>query len=356
MISFNIDSDIKKSETLPSEFYLENQYFKFCKEFLFPSSWQLITDVQILDKNNIYPFCFLEDFIDEPLVLVKSDSSIKCLSNVCSHRAHLIATEKCNNNKLRCIYHGRTFNLDGTFNTMPGFKDVENFPTARDDLESIPIYNWKNFIMVSLEKKIEITGVFKDIESRLPNFPFDKLSYDDKNSYTGEIDAHWAMYCENYLEGFHVPFVHKGLASEIDVSSYKTILFENAVLQIAEDDKGSSILNNFKNENVYALYYWIFPNIMFNFYSWGLSINIIEPITASRTRIRFLSYPIENMNQPQQGDATLDKVEIEDQTVVQNVQKGIRSRYYSSGRYSPKYETGVHHFHLLINNFLRNSV
>ena len=69
MISFNIDSDIKKSETLPSEFYLENQYFKFCKEFLFPSSWQLITDVQNLDKNNIYPFCFLEDFIDEPLIL-----------------------------------------------------------------------------------------------------------------------------------------------------------------------------------------------------------------------------------------------------------------------------------------------
>ena len=238
MISFNIDSDIKKSETLPSEFYLENQYFKFCKEFLFPSSWQLITDVQNLDKNNIYPFCFLEDFIDEPLVLVKGDSSIKCLSNVCTHRAHLIATEKCNNNKLRCMYHGRTFNLDGTFNSMPGFKDVENFPTKRDNLESIPIYNWKNFIMVSLEKKIEITGVFKDIESRLPNFPFDKLSYDEKNSYTGEIDAHWAMYCENYLEGFHVPFVHKGLANEIDVSTYKTVLLENAVLQIAEDDKG----------------------------------------------------------------------------------------------------------------------
>ena len=62
------------------------------------------------------------------------------------------------------------------------------------------------------------------------------------------------------------------------------------------------------------------------------------------------------MNQPQGGDATLGKVESEDQVVVQNVQKGIRSRYYSSGRYSPKYETGVHYFHLLINNFLQNNL
>ena len=353
MTLFNINSDIKKSETLPSEFYLDNQYFNFCKDHLFPSSWQLITDIDVFKNNNIYPFSFLKDFIDEPLVLVKKESIIKCLSNVCTHRAHLIVLDRCNKKNLKCMYHGRVFNLDGNINSMPGFKEVENFPTKKDNLESIPIYNWKKFIMVSLEKNIEVAGIFKDIESRLPDFPFSKLVYDEKNSYSGEINAHWAMYCENYLEGFHVPFVHKGLANEIDVRTYRTILLENGVLQIAEGEKSYAVLKNSKNKNIYALYYWIFPNLMFNFYSWGLSINIIEPLTKNKTRIKFLSYPIESMNQPQKGGATLDKVENEDQVVVQNVQKGIKSRYYSSGRYSPKHEMGVHYFHLLTNNFLQ---
>ena len=106
------------------------------------------------------------------------------------------------------------------------------------------------------------------------------------------------------------------------------------------------------NDRIYGLYYWIFPNIMLNFYSWGLSINIIEPISTTHTRIRFLSYPIKNKQQPSKGAAALSQVETEDQKVVLNVQKGIKSRYYNAGRYSPQYEKGVHHFHLLLDSYL----
>ena len=109
--------------------------------------------------------------------------------------------------------------------------------------------------------------------------------------------------------------------------------------------------NNNEN-NIYGLYYWIFPNLMLNFYSWGLSINIIEPISINKTRIRFLSYPLKNNQQPSKGRAALSQVEKEDQSVVLSVQKGIRSRFYNSGRYSPKHEKGIHYFHLLLNKYL----
>jgi choline monooxygenase len=193
-----------------------------------------------------------------------------------------------------------------------------------------------------------------DAEKRLASYPFDDLIHSKNSSQSWEIDAHWALYCENYLEGFHVPYVHRGLAKEIDVNTYKTILLENAVLQIAEGDKSYDVFKNIDttDQNLYGLYYWIFPNLMLNFYSWGLSINIIEPISPSKTRIRFLSYPIKNNEQPLDGDDTLSKVEKEDQNVVLGVQKGIRSRFYSSGRYSPKHEKGIHHFHLLLDKYL----
>ena len=91
---------------------------------------------------------------------------------------------------------------------------------------------------------------------------------------------------------------------------------------------------------------------MLNFYKWGLSINIIEPINKNKTRIRFLSYPIKNHTQPLNTDASLDKVEKEDQNIVLNIQKGIKSKLYDRGRYSPQNEVGVHYFHRLICKYL----
>ena len=50
--------------------------------------------------------------------------------------------------------------------------------------------------------------------------------------------------------------------------------------------------------------------------------------------------------------ADLNKVELEDQEVVQSVQNGVNSRLYSYGRFSPSMEQGVHHFHTLIKEFM----
>ena len=353
-MSFQINPEISKASTLPKEFYLDKKYFNFCIENIFPHSWQMVADKEMLNQSNIYPFILLPNFLDEPLVLINNKNEINCFSNVCTHRAHLVAEKPCNGKKLRCMYHGRTFKMDGNFNSMPGFEEAENFPTENDNLHSIPSLIWANFIFVSLSGEIDITPVINDIEKRIPNYPFKDLVYNENSSKRWEIDTHWALYCENFLEGFHVPFVHKGLTKEIDIEKYETVLLNNAVLQIAKCDKYCDILRSPANTNdrIYGLYYWIFPNIMLNFYSWGLSINIIEPISTTHTRLRFLSYPIKNKIQPSKGAATLSQVETEDQKVVLNVQKGIRSRHYNAGRYSPQYERGVHHFHLLLDSYL----
>jgi choline monooxygenase len=50
--------------------------------------------------------------------------------------------------------------------------------------------------------------------------------------------------------------------------------------------------------------------------------------------------------------SNLHKVELEDEAIVQNVQKGIQSRFYSQGRYSVTHEKGTHHFHRLLAEFI----
>ena len=117
---FDINPEISKASTLPKEFYLDSQYFKNCLDNIFPESWQIATDRNKLKKNKIYPINFLSSLLDEPLVLIKHNNEINCFSNVCTHRAHLVADKPCNGSKLRCMYHGRTFNLDGRYSYMPG--------------------------------------------------------------------------------------------------------------------------------------------------------------------------------------------------------------------------------------------
>ena len=337
----SVNKDISIAQTLPSYFYTSEDIFLKTIDNIFKKSWQFVTHKKLI-KKKIYPFFFMKDLIDDPYILV-SENNLKILSNVCTHRAALLCLDESNSSKIKCNYHGRVFNLEGQLIKHYGFEGVKNFPSSKDNLIKIEHFNWNNFIFCSKESNINIKSFFKDIENRLPNYNFENLSFNSEVSETYYVDVHWALYCENYLEGFHVPFVHKGLNDDINYSNYETITLDDAVLQIAKD----------KNDKIYAHYYWIFPNLMLNFYDWGLSMNIISPLNKNKTKIKFLSFPKIGMEQPNDIPSGINVVENEDQKIVQCVNKGIQSSNYSRGRYSVKHEKGVHHFHRLISKYLK---
>lgn len=92
--------------------------------------------------------------------------------------------------------------------------------------------------------------------------------------------------------------------------------------------------------------------MMFNFYPWGLSINIVSPLSKDKTKVAFYSYVYDESKLDQGAGGNLDKVEREDEFVVESVFKGIHSKHYHRGRFSPTMEKGVHHFHWLISDFI----
>ena len=101
-----------------------------------------------------------------------------------------------------------------------------------------------------------------------------------------------------------------------------------------------------------AFYFWLFPNIMFNFYPWGLSLNVVTPLAAGRTKVAFHSYVWNSALSESGVGAGLHRVEMEDEEVVESVQRGVRSRLYDRGRYSERREVGTHHFHELLADFM----
>ena len=360
MSYFFVERNIARAKTLTKEFYTNPKFFEEAKQKIFSKAWQFTGDTSLVkEAGDCFPFTLLEGYLDQPLLLTRNKSQqINCLSNVCTHRGNILATQPCKVNNLRCKYHGRLFDLDGKFRSMPEFHEVRNFPSLHDDLQTLPLYKWGKWLFTCLDKKLPAGMFFKQMVKRIEWMPVNDFIFRPELSKEYHIDAHWALYCENYLEGFHIPFVHTDLNAVIDYGSYTTELFKycNLQLAIAKDDEDCFDIPESSPDHgkkIAAYYFWVFPNMMFNFYPWGLSLNIVTPISAGHTKVSFFSYVWKEEKRNTGAGSSLDKVEMEDEEVVQNVQKGIRSNFYTHGRYSVTREQGTHHFHRLIADFMK---
>ncbi len=357
---FVIDADIRKAHTLSADFYTEEKWFLECKERIFARTWQLAMppgDVNTPGKT--WPFILLPGYLDEPLLFTRdARDRMHCISNVCTHRGHLVCEHPGIENKLRCRYHGRRFDLDGRFSSMPEFDGVEHFPSDDDHLKPVPFHVWGGMYFVSLFPAFEFDEAFGEMKSRLSWVDVGAMRFAPEYSRDYLVQAHWALYCENYLEGFHIPYVHASLNAVIDYGAYSTEVYRYSNLQLGYGRDGEQVFDipagaSDYGRRIAAYYYWIFPNLMFNFYPWGLSVNVVRPLDLARTRVSFLTFIADEEKFLSGNPAMIDRVEREDEAVVENVQRGIRSRLYRSGRYAPRREQGTHHFHRLLAEFLQ---
>lgn len=355
MPRFTIDPDIASARTPDTGFYTDPQLYQEFREKLFIPSWQFIGDAdRVKEPGYIYPVTLLEGYLDEPLVLSRDkDGVLRILSNVCTHRGNIIAAEPCKATHLRCRYHGRLFHLDGKFQSMPEFREVKDFPSAADNLPDLPLLHWGKWLFVSPGGGLPAEAFLGDMIRRLNWLPLEDYHFRPDLSRDFTVKANWALYCENYLEGFHIPFVHAGLNAVIDFGNYTTELFKYSNLQlgIAKEDEDCFDLpadSPDYGKKVAAYYFFVFPNMMFNFYPWGLSINIVIPAGIGQSRVSFLTYVADESRYNKGAGSGLDQVEMEDEEVVEAVQKGVRSRFYSHGRYSVTREQGTHHFHRIM--------
>ncbi|MBK8849472.1 MAG: aromatic ring-hydroxylating dioxygenase subunit alpha [Saprospiraceae bacterium] len=353
---FEVHANIAEAKTIHTAVYHDANVFQVLLEKIFVPSWQFIASCDELPTEDFYfPFSFLPPIIDEPLVAVKnSQGQFDCFSNVCTHRGNILATEACTSKHgLICKYHGRRFSADGKMVFMPEFKEVQNFPSAQDDLPRYPIQKWGNWLFTSLDQDSSLSPAYAHMMERLSFLTFDIFRYDASRDSSFTIHANWALYCENYLEGFHIPFVHAGLNQVLDFGSYETLTHDDCILQIGYAKEGELCFDLPADhpdygKNVAAYYYFVFPNLMFNFYPWGLSLNIVAPLSVDQTVVTFKTYILDDNKYNQGAGSDLHTVEMEDEAIVEWVQKGTKSRAYTHGRYSAVRETGPHHFHRLL--------
>ena len=355
-----VDQDIRAASTLPGSFYCDARWFHLCRERVFAPSWQFVGDTdRVTAAGQFHPFTLLEGCVDEPLLLTRdADDRLHCLSNVCTHRGNLLAERDGTAQILRCRYHGRRFGLDGRFLSMPEFEGVVGFPSEADSLSRASLGQFGKLLFAAVNPLVAFDDWIHPVRERLAWFPMDCLAFEPSGGREYVVQANWALYCDNYVEGFHIPYVHGSLAAALDYGAYRTELFEWGTLQlgIAATDESAAFelpaTSRDHGHRVAAYYFWLFPNTMLNFYPWGLSVNIVRPLAPDRTKVAFLSYVLDPAKRERGAGAGLERVEREDEEIVENVQRGIRARLYRRGRYSVNRETGVHHFHRLLARIL----
>ena len=228
MKQFFVDQDITKASTIDSEFYTSEECFQLSKEKIFAKTWQFIADTdEIRLSGQLVPHTILPGFMDEPILLVRDkDDTLNCISNVCTHRGNILVENSCSEmNQIRCRYHGRRFDLNGKFKQMPEFENVQCFPTEKDDLAKVPFGVWEKLIFASITPEIKLEDAIGEMKKRLPFLKLNQHKLEPARSRDYLVKAHWALYCENYLEGFHIPFIHNSLNNVIDYGTYTTELY-----------------------------------------------------------------------------------------------------------------------------------
>jgi choline monooxygenase len=357
--NYRVDPDITIASTLEGAFYHDAAAYELARERVFARTWQWLGDLaDVATPETLAPRDLLPGLLDEPLLLARdAQNELRCLSNVCTHRGNLLVTEACRAGQIRCGYHSRRFDLAGRMTFMPEFQAAKNFPLAADDLPQVPFGAWANHGFAALNPLAPLDDFLAAIKARMHWLPVETFVFDSARSRDYVIDAHWALYVENYLEGFHIPFVHAGLNQVVDYGSYASELQRYSNLQLAMAKEGEPAFapppgSPEFGKRVAAYYWWVFPNLMLNFYPWGLSLNLVQPEAIDRTRVAFRTYVWDAAKLDAGAGAALHQVEMEDEAIVQAVQRGTRSRLYGKGRYSPAREQGTHHFHRLLCEFM----
>lgn len=351
---FFVEPELRRASALPPEIYTDESSFR-AQLALFARSWQLV-DATLWPKEpgELRPFVLLEGALSEPLLLTRDEAGgSHVISNVCTHRGNLLVDGPCTQRTIRCGYHGRRFALDGRFLSMPECEEALDFPSEADHLPTPARASFGPFEWVRLLEGRDFEDWMAPVKRRLGGLRIDQATLDPSGVVDYHVAAHWALYVDNYLEGFHIPYVHPGLAKTLDYAAYETVCGAEVVLQVGVGAPGTETLplppgHVDHGRGVSAYYFWLFPNLMLNVYPWGVSVNVVVPLSRDQTRVRFLPFPFPGRERPGGVDPFLDQVEREDEAIVERVQRGVRARLYRPGRFSPSREAGVHHFHRLL--------
>lgn len=360
--SFDANLPLAKARTIPSSWYHDAEIHALERRRVFGDSWQLVARGDQLTKPGSF---VTADVAGEPILVVRDDEgTLRAFHNVCRHRAaQVINLPEGELTKLRCRYHGWTYDLQGRLRGTPEFDGVQDFCKEKEGLVPLAVDTCGPMVFIHAgtldagKPSQTLADFLAPYPERTNDMGLDKLHFAGRRVY--DIDCNWKVFVDNYQDGgYHVNTVHPGLAGALDYAHYRTENFAYSSVQISPIKPAKDETVGKVRTGTHAYYWWIFPNLMVNLYQGVMDTNLVLPLGTDRCRVLFDFYFAATQGEENQkfitdSMAVAHQVQLEDLEVCAEVQRGLHSASYDTGRFSVKRESGGYHFHQLLAKRLR---
>jgi len=339
---------------LTAEFYTDQQFWETECNTALADGWLFVGFVhEFLKSGDVIPVTIAS----RPILLIKNNKDeIAAFHNVCSHRCLKLVNEKKNVGKIiQCPYHSWTYGLDGKLKASPHFGGTnqhapKGFYKSDHGLKSIRIHVWHDWIFINLNGKAKkfkeyakpLIKKFKDINLK----KIKKVATLD----FGKINSNWKFLIENFIEPYHVQFVHKTTTKQPLKDHYTIVdgVCLGSGVDVKEENKDSNTLS------VSSRYLSLFPNFIIGTYvpnQIGVYLNV--PISPGLTTQKRIIYTTEGKDMTKQEIEIQKKiwwsVHKEDHEICERLQEGRSSPASTlGGLLSPHWETSVRAFQKLI--------
>jgi choline monooxygenase len=358
----HFDNDCAPRHGLPGAAYVSETFKQLEDEHLFAKSWTFVGFAHQLPlSGDIQPLTTA----GQNIFLIRNEKhEIKAFHNVCRHRNLQLVVEPSNCGRvIRCPYHSWSYDLAGKLKNTPFFggaakQPCDGFDLKDNGLAAIDCEVWHDWIFVNLDSNaVPFADFVKPLKTMLGD--------NDVTQYKpvaivefGEVACNWKLLMENFIEPYHVQFVHKKTTSQPLENHYAVV--EGHCLGSAADLSDEQVANaRVGTLGVTSRYLTLFPNFVIGTYrpdQLGIHLNI--PINAGTTRQSRVIYLHKDSKYSEDQIQGLKKlwhsVHLEDHEMTQRLQIGRQSHLAAAGGVlSPYWEIGVRKFQELVANAIR---
>jgi len=342
------------AHTMPREYYTSPDILAEEQERIFARHWNCVGRANQIARPGDY---IVRTVAGESLIILRDrDGELRAFFNVCRHRGTRICRETSGqfSETIQCPYHAWTYTTDGRLIGAPHMQEVEGFDKREFPLHAAGVAEYAGFLFVNVgDDHQPFSTWFTPMMNRLGRFALDGLEVGHSVRY--EVESNWKLVFQNYSECLHCPMIHPELSLKLPYQSGANDLIEGPFLggymEIGPPHESATLSGRAcgrlltpglpESDRHRAYYYTLMPNLMLSIHPDYVNYYLLTPDGVGRTIVESeWMFSAENKGNPDfnpsDAIAFWDVTNRQDWDIVGWSQKGIASRRYVPGPYSPR--------------------
>ncbi|MFI5953635.1 aromatic ring-hydroxylating dioxygenase subunit alpha [Cryptosporangium sp. NPDC051539] len=305
-----------------------------------------------------------------PLLITRDPAGqIHVFHNICRHRGMVLSEEPSTRKRLRCPYHYWTYDLDGGLCGTPYWdrrKGSAPDDATKDALGLIPVTHaeWAGMVLVALGEPVRpLDETLAPLRQRWAPVDLDRLHLAAEDRY--EIAANWKLVVENFLDFYHLPFVHPQVGPAAAALDIDDVVLAEDILggcyprgAAGKASKTETPLPAFGDvpaalrdrQDIFCL----FPNALLFLEADWFQVIAFEPVTPERTVEHMAIFVDRSAAGPEFSDArkalstVLFEVNDQDVPILERLQRGRRSPAADRNHLLPSWDQITARFQTLV--------